>query len=454
MTGLSAVVFALSWWMGLYLAARDIRKPALALAAIGLCGFATVVALDAIRVASPGWADVLSRMEIYLVAIPGIAWFAVVLEMARTPEASRRRDAMLTAVMAAATLLGAALAGNVDGPLRAGHWIMFAVISVSTLSAMVYAARRPSQPVRVAGVVVVATLFFALGNAIVVIPLGLVPSWIALAATGCDILLLGVAVALWDAFDEGQALRAAMFRSFLAAMAVAVVFGGQLLIGLGALDPSAPARTTLTVLLFTVLAVAIAVTVLADPLAGVMDRIAFSRSPILRAERAALRNTEAALPLRALGPLDGLDEEAFARHTRRALSHYGDLAKLVANPLTGLAVIDRRLAARGAPDQPVERATELRALLGEHIARLKPRDGADFGTTEQWRYYNSLYFPYVAGVRAYAQNATAAGLDPVARQAWQWFVTEVPQRSLHNWQNSAARLIAAELRSEAVSVGS
>ena len=49
-------------------------------------------------------------------------------------------------------------------------------------------------------------------------------------------------------------------------------------------------------------------------------------------------------------------------------------------------------------------------------------------------------------MRAYAQNATAAGLDPAARQAWQWFVTEVPQRSLHNWQNAAARLIAADLR--------
>ncbi len=39
-----------------------------------------------------------------------------------------------------------------------------------------------------------------------------------------------------------------------------------------------------------------------------------------------------------------------------------------------------------------------------------------------------------------------AGLDATARQAWQWFVTEVPQRSLHNWQNAAARLIAADLR--------
>ena len=156
-------------------------------------------------------------------------------------------------------------------------------------------------------------------------------------------------------------------------------------------------------------------------------------------------------PRRAASPLDDMDSETFVRVTRRALGHYGDLSKLVASPLTALPVIDERLARRGAPDQPLERANELRALLAERIAGLKPRDGGDFGTSEQWRHYNSLYFPYVVGVRAYAQNATAAGLDPVARQAWQWLVTEVPQRSLHNWQNAAARVIATDLRSNVVS---
>jgi hypothetical protein len=304
--------------------------------------------------------------------------------------------------------------------------------------------------VPVAGVVVVATLFFALGNAILIIPLGLVPSWLALASTGCDVALLGVAVAIWDAFDEGQALRADMLRSFAATAVVALLFGGQALIGMAVTGPGSTGRTALTVLLFTSLAVAVAIQVLADPLAGMLDRLAFSRSPRLRADRAELRRTEAALPLRSANPLDDIDDDTFARLTRRALGHYGDLSKLVASPLTALPVIDERLAARDAPDQPLERANELKALMADHIARLKPRDCGDFGTTEQWRYYNSLYFPYVVGVRAYAQNATAAGLDPVARQAWQWFVTEVPQRSLHNWQNAAARLVAANLRGRLV----
>jgi hypothetical protein len=446
MAALSAVVFALSWWLGLYLLARDPRKPVLVLAAVGLASFAAVVALDAVRLASG--VDALGRVEIYLVAVPGIAWFAVLLELSRPTDTWRSRagEVAVTAAVAAVAFTGAGLAGSVEGPLRPGHWLMFAVVSLSSLGAMVRAVRRGVRPVPVVGFLVIGTLFFALGNAILVIPLGLVPSWLALASTGCDVALLGVAVAIWDAFDEGQALRADMRRSFVATTVVAVLFAGQALIGMAVTGP----RTALVVLMFTSLTIAIAINVFADPLAGVLDRLAFARSPDLRADRDALRRTQAALPRRAANPLDDVDDETFVRLTRRALGHYGDLAKLMASPLTALPAIDARLAARGAPDQPLERATELKALLADRIARLKPRDAGDFGTTEQWRHYNSLYFPYVAGVRAYAQNATPAGLDPVARRAWQWFVTEVPQRSLHNWQNAAARVIAADLRSDLV----
>lgn len=446
MAALSAVVFALSWWLGLYLFARDPRKPVLALAALGLVSFAGVVALDAVRIVSGS--QVLSAVEIYLVAVPGVAWFAVLLELSRPRDGWRSRTGEVALVCGVATVLvvGASLAGDVNGPLRLGHWVMVATISVSTLGAMVAAVVRRTQPGPVAGFVIVATLFFALANAILIIPLGLLPSWLALASTGFDVLVLGVAVALWDAFDEGHALRADMMRSFAATAVVATLFGGQAMIGLAVVGQANPGRTALTLLLFTSLAVAIAINAFADPLAGLLDRLAFRKSPALRADRAALRSTEAALPLRSASPLDDMDDPTFARLTRRALGHYGDLSKLMASPLTALPAIGERLAARGAPDQPLERANELKALLAERIARLKPRENGDFGTSEEWRYYNALYFPYVVGVRAYAQNATASGLDPVARQAWQWFVTEVPQRSLHNWQTAAARLIAADLR--------
>jgi hypothetical protein len=446
MAALSALVFSLSWWLGLYLLARDPRKPVLAFSAIGLCSFATAVALDAVRLITHS--ALLGHIEIYLVAVPGVAWFAVLVELARPCDGGRARtgEVLLVGAVGALTLVGATLAGSVDGPLRLGHVVMCVVISVSTLGAMVAALRRRAQKIPVVGLVITATMFFALANAILIIPLGVVPSWLALASTGCDVLGLGVAVALWDAFDEGQALRADMLRSFTGAGAVVLLLGGQMLIGIALTRQQTTAQIALTVLLFTSLAIVTSVQVLADPLAGLLDRLVFSRSPMLRADRETLRRTQSALPLRSADPLDDFDDDTFARLTRRALGHYGDLSKLVASPLTALPAIGERLAARGAPDQPLERAIELKALLADRVARLKPRDGGDFGTTEQWRYYNALYFPYVVGVRAYAQNATAAGLDPTARQAWQWFVTEVPQRSLHNWQNAAARLIAADLR--------
>jgi hypothetical protein len=446
MAALSALVFSLSWWLGLYLLTRDPRKPVLAFSAVGLCSFATAVALDAVRLVTHS--ALLGHVEIYLVAVPGVAWFAVLVELARPSDSGRARtgELLLVGGVAALTLFGATLAGSVEGPLRLGHVVMCAVISASTLGAMIAALRRRVQNIPVVGLVVTATMFFALANAILIIPLGVVPSWLALASTGCDVLCLGVAVALWDAFDEGQALRADMVRSFTGAGAVVLLLGGQMLIGIALTRQQTTAQIALTVLLFTSLAIATSVQVLADPLAGLLDRLVFSRSPLLRAHRKTLRRTQSALPLVSADPLDDFDDDTFARLTRRALGHYGDLSKLVANPLTALPAVDERLAARGAPDQPLERAIELKALLADRIAALKPRDGGDFGTSEQWRHYNSLYFPYVVGVRAYAQNATAAGLDATARQAWQWFVTEVPQRSLHNWQNAAARLIAADLR--------
>ena len=98
MAALSVVVFTLSGWLGLYLLARDPRKPVLALAALGLCGFALVVALDAVRITSVTHDHLLSRLEIYLVAVPSVAWFAVLVELARPCDSWRARTRELLLV--------------------------------------------------------------------------------------------------------------------------------------------------------------------------------------------------------------------------------------------------------------------------------------------------------------------------------------------------------------------
>jgi hypothetical protein len=124
------------------------------------------------------------------------------------------------------------------------------------------------------------------------------------------------------------------------------------------------------------------------------------------------------------------------------------LPRLASSPLAQLPLITARLAARGALDQPLERAAELKALLAESIARLRPRGAAAFGTSDEWRHYNVLHFPYVSGLRPYSRRADHTGLDPVARQALEWLATQVPERTLYNWQRAAARLVAADLRAQ------
>src|ERR1700753_1073897 len=154
MAALSALVFSLSWWLGLYLLARNPRKPVLAVSAVGLCSVSTAVALDAGRLVTHS--ALLGQVEIYLVAVPGVAWFAVLLEIARAGdnERSRAGDVLLVGLAGALTLVGAALAGTVAGPLRPGHVVMCVVISVSTLGAMVFALRRRVQQISTVGMIV------------------------------------------------------------------------------------------------------------------------------------------------------------------------------------------------------------------------------------------------------------------------------------------------------------
>ena len=72
----------------------------------------------------------------------------------------------------------------------------------------------------------------------------------------------------------------------------------------------------------------------------------------------------------------------------------------------------------------------------------------EFGTADAWRYYNALYYPYVAGLKPYSRRAIHDDLDPAAGQALAWFQAQVPERTLYNWQTAAARLVAQNLREQ------
>lgn len=376
-------------------------------------------------------------------------WLGLYL-LARNPANIPMRFAGLGAAAYALALAMEMLAPFVSPSpmLRFGRWVWVSLPTVLWLGVLVGLARTYSraQPRRPLGVVLTATLFFALGIGLLLFPLnGLPRIWILLAISG-DFIALGAAIVRLDAFEEGETLLPDMARSLIAAVMATILFGGPVALVMAF---STGATLPMLLLWLGLTALALAMQVFAGRVQGGLDRLAFAHAPRLTAERAELRAVSEALP-RADDSLDLtlLDEAELARLTRRALSHLGNLSRLASSPLARLPLVTQRLNARNTPPGPLERAQELRALLTEGILRLKPRAKDDFGVSDEWRHYNALYFPYVAGLKPYATRASPNGLSPAERQALEWLRAEVPERTLHNWQNVAARLIAQDLASQ------
>jgi hypothetical protein len=185
--------------------------------------------------------------------------------------------------------------------------------------------------------------------------------------------------------------------------------------------------------------------VFGSSLQNLLDGIAFSRNSSIRDERRRLVTESNILSRKDAGiDLSKLNEDERSHLTRRALSHFGNLNRLASNPLTRLPAIELRMKERNIPDTTLDRANELKLVLTESILKLKPQVDRDFDTTDEWRFYNALFFPYVTGLRPYSrtQGKELAGFE---KNALEWFQSFVPERTLHNWQNTAARLIANDL---------
>ena len=389
------LVYGFALWFGGYLLARSGGNPGLRYAGLGLVAYGLGIGLDFLS-ASGAAGEGLPTLRGVLLLIPVLCW------------------------------LGAL-------------WHLYPVL------------KNPSQrAVGAARLALIATLFFGLSMALVALSLGWLPREVVLLLMGVDVALLGFAIVWLDALDEGEALLPDMLYSLDMAGLLALLFGGQVaLVMLISGQDSPPLR----VLLLALIATAIIVQTFSRTLQDALDRLIFAHLPHLSRQRAALRAAASALP-RVDESLDLLqmDDDEFARLTRRALSHFGDLQRLAASPLTRLPIIDARLAGRGLEANTLERAAELKALLAESITRLKPRHESGFNPADEWRYYNALYFPYVAGLKPYSRRASHDDPDADIQAALVWFQTYVPERTLHNWQNAAARLVAQDLREQLVQV--
>ncbi|GLZ76764.1 hypothetical protein Afil01_15710 [Actinorhabdospora filicis] len=412
------LTFALAAWLGAHLLARAPGKPAVRWAATGALGYALALAADAI---APG-----TLWPTGLFLVPLVAWPMVLLHLAGDVPAWQRRATITVAALG--VVVAAATLGRPVAPLVA--FTVLALLPPLTLALTVKRVRHKGAR----ALTVTATILFALGMATPIYASGLLPSWLSLPLLGVDLVILAVAVVVSDAFEEGASLGPDLARSAVTAGLAALVFGGQAWLAMLATGRTAP----MVALLFGVVGAAVAIQPLHAFLLRLVDRLT-------RTDAADLRDAVEAVARRPAEPAPAWDDAEFTRLVRRALRDYAHLGRLVASPLTTVPALGERLAARGAADGPLERAAELKSLLRDGVERLRPVPG-EFGTSDEWRFFNAVHYPYVVGLRPYSVRARHDDLTPDAAAALKWFRAGVPERTLHNWQNRAAELVAAELR--------
>lgn len=446
---LHGVTFAFTLWLGLYLVARAPIGKRLLFAGLGLTAYAITILLSAF--VGAGSSPLLARAQWSFIFLPATFWTGTLIQL--LPETLRLRASLyrlwLYSVLPLAGSLFALHLSGVFVPQSGGLGLgLLAAVSLVPLVAAFMVAvhyRDSIQPRQPLTFVFIATLFFALAVGVLLLPSDLFSRETLVFGLGFDLILLGVSIALFDALDMGERLLPDMARSFAANALLAFVFAGQVVGAMLALGVNFP----LLALLFSSLTLVTALQVFANPLQSWLDRLVFSRQPKLQRERAALRAASSAA-MRSQQDLARVDlkSEDFERLTRKAFSHFGDLGRLGSSPLAQLTLITQRLNARGAQDDTLSRAQELKRLLLEAVLKLKPQVEAEFDTTDEWRHYNVLFFPYVIGIKPFSQRADHTHLDAVAKEALEYFRTFVPERTFYNWQKSAAALVAATLQEQ------
>ena len=421
--------FAATWWLACYLVGRDPARPVLWRSAGALISYAIAMAAWTI---SPR-----STVAMILLCVPALAWAGVAVGLLPDELPERRhidRGWLILSIVFLVTVPALPAEGRLVAlaPLLGGLVVLWRF-------------QDRVRPRKLPAAVAMAAILYALGLVVVLVPIDFGSPGLVLAAMGLDLLMLGYLAAVSDAVDSGERLLPDLRRSAISALVVALVLGGLATLTMLA----APGSRVVTVLQFLLVAAAMGYAGLAGPARRCLDRIAFPHDDRLRLDRAALMLLAEALPRRReRHDLIALSEEEFRRLTVRALDSYGDLGRLLRSPLVDLPTVDRRLTGQGA-EKPLARAVELRAVLQESVARLKP-DGL-FGTTAEWRHYNALHYCCILGIRPYDRQWNYEALDRDARRAYDWFKRYVPVRVMRQWQREGAKLVAERLWGELIS---
>ncbi len=444
---LQLLLYTYCLWLGCYLLGRNSADRRLRYAGLGLVSYATALAGLVLAPDAP-----FSRPLLYL---PAVFWLGATLALIPNDETENGWQAPLLDYMLPLVAIIIYLLGWGAEIIGQGRWFVANLVVLALLGsalAAVWLWQRTDHPEGVERQIrlwtLIVTLFFVVGAGGLILPLQipwLAPVWVLLALS-LDLEILGLVIVWLDAYEQGEMMQRDVLRSMIYTCAAVFFFGGQVALAIWWQGNSWP----LLLLLLTVITTAVITQTFGDRLASALDRVIFLQSPQLQEARAQLRAAETAVVRRAdSAEVQQWDDATFTRLTRRALSHMGDLPKLAASPLTHLELVTARLAQDEQWEtggETLARAAILRSLLEESIGRLRP--SGPFATTDGWRFYNAVYFPYVAGLKPYSRRTVMDRLTAEEKNVLTWFQQQVPERTLYNWQKKAAELIAQDLREQ------
>lgn len=300
-----------------------------------------------------------------------------------------------------------------------------------------YQQLAPTDAMRkVFGVMVLASIGY-LGS-MLLLWMGFFSPSAIFALLALDYILLGMAGIVYDAFSEGQLIQHDIGMTFIKVLLIVAIVVAPW----GVASMLAEAFTlAMAVALFLSLGVIALGVGLQDQIETLLEQVILRRrNPQREALRTLLLNS-ARIPDLAITSHED-DPEAFIRLTRRALSHLPNLPRLAASPLTNLRLVSARMESDA---NTLQRAQELRQVLRECIDTLRPQAEQAYGTGDEWRFYNALYYPYVAGISPYKRYPYSEPMTDELKMMLRWFQQEVPPRTLYNWQNRGAEMIAGIL---------
>lgn len=431
---LHIIIYSFTLWFGLYLVARDMKKLGLRYAGLGLISYAFAIALslllgDTLQTSAWGY---------FPLMLPSVFWMASTLYLVPdVPIApSNYHLIFIMLIIILFTFSSAIILPSITQWIALALPLTFLIAVVMRLG-QILESDVPRPPI---AILLTASIFFALASALIILPMSwLAQDWVVLAIS-VDLLCLGYVVGVLDAYDEGTRLFEDALRSLTSSVLGVAIFGGQVVMVMAITDNNSPAMLSLLFGLITTLLITL---VFYNNIQSFLDQLIFSSTPDVRQQRENLRAVSSGIARKdTTTPVDTIDEKEFARLTRRALSHYGDLNKLSASPLIQLTKLTDHIE----DDNILARANALKSLLRQSIDQLKPNHELDFAPSDEWRYYNVLYFPYIVGLKPYSRRFFGEDLDSAEADALEWFRTYVPERTLYNWQTTASQLVAQNLR--------